>query len=155
MSDPRGLLTVFSDGASRGNPGPAGIGGRAVNGEGEVVAEVCEYLGETTNNVAEYLALITILESVAPLGFQKVRVLTDSVLVAEQVKGGFKVKSPALKPLAGRVRSLLESYREVEVTHVPREKNTECDLLANRAVDEGLAGLREPLIEQVKDSRLF
>ena len=155
MTDAQGLLTVCSDGASRGNPGPAGIGGRAVGPGGEVVAEVCEYLGVTTNNVAEYMALILILESVAPLGYEKVRVLTDSVLVAEQVKGGFKVKSPALKPLVGKAKGLLERYREVEVTHVPREKNTECDLLANRAVDEGLAGTKKPLLEEVEDSRLF
>lgn len=139
-------LIVFSDGAARGNPGPAGIGGQARDDKGKVLLEVREFLGETTNNVAEYHALIRVLEAAAGLGYGCVRIYTDSDLLANQVTGGFKVKSESLRPLVARVRSLLEAYRAVQVEHVPREKNTACDRLANRAIDEGLAGLREPIL---------
>ena len=142
------FLSVFSDGASRGNPGPAGIGGLARNAAGEIVLEVWEYLGETTNNVAEYYALIRILEESAKLGCDSVKVHTDSQLVANQVVGSFKVKSQALRPLVARVRALLDDYRTVQVDYIPREKNIECDRLANRGINEGLAGLREPILEK-------
>lgn len=148
-----GWLAVWSDGAARGNPGPAGAGGVAKDEDGQVLVEVAEYLGETTNNVAEYHALILVLERAAGLGFRKVRLHTDSELVANQVMGGFKVKSAALKPLVGRVKALLEPYRELQVERVPREKNTECDRLANLAIDEGLAGLKRPLLSG--DETLF
>lgn len=149
-----GLLQVYSDGASRGNPGPAGVGGMARDPGGRPVAETMEYLGETTNNVAEYRALISILEAVGDLGYARVRINTDSELVANQVSGGFKVKSAALRPLVARVRALLEPYSEVQVRHIPREKNYECDALANRAIDEGLAGSRDPVLP-VADDPLF
>lgn len=155
MSASKGLLLVWSDGAARGNPGPAGIGGMAKDEGGKVLALVSEYLGEATNNVAEYHALTAILEAARPLGFDCLRVHTDSVLVAKQVVGGFKVKSPALKPLVGRARALLEQYRKVEVVRIPREKNIECDALANKAVNEGLKGLKVPLLEASGESRLF
>lgn len=146
-----GQLEVYSDGASRGNPGPAGAGGLARDAGGRPVARVFEYLGETTNNVAEYYALIGILEEVKDLGYTRVRVNTDSELVANQVSGGFKVKSAALRPLVARVRGLLEPYSRVEVRHIPREKNYECDALANRAIDEGLAGSRDPVLPAADD----
>lgn len=148
----KGCLHVYSDGAARGNPGPAGIGGRATDAGGNVLLEVREYLGSATNNVAEYHALIAVLEAAASLGYDCVRVHTDSLLLANQVTGGFKVRSPALKPLVGRVRGLLEGYREVQVEHVPRAKNYQCDRLANRAVDEGLAGLRKPVLSEDDDA---
>lgn len=148
-------LYVYSDGASRGNPGPAGIGGLAMDQNGDVLVEVREYLGETTNNVAEYQALIRVLEESRGLGYEKIRVRTDSELMANQVTGAFKVKSKDLKPLAARARSILEGYRRVEVEHIPREKNTACDLLANRAIDEGLAGIIEPTLTGGDDEGLF
>lgn len=147
-------LYVYSDGGARGNPGPAGAGGLAKDESGRVLAEVCEFLGRATSNVAEYHALILVLEAAADLGFERVRVRTDSTLVASQVAGAWRVKSDNLKPLVGRVRRLLEPYREVEVKYIPREKNSECDALANRAIDEGLLGLKEPLLDG-EDSRLF
>lgn len=152
MTGVSGLLSVYSDGASRGNPGPAGIGGRALDERGKVVAEVREYLGEATNNVAEYHGLIRILEEVSTLGFDRVRVFTDSTLMANQITGGFRVKSKDLKPLVGKVLTLLDGFRSVQVEHIPREKNTECDTLANRAIDEGLAGERKPILEREGDS---
>jgi ribonuclease HI len=145
-------LEVRSDGASRGNPGPAGAGGLARDPRGRVLAKVSDYLGVTTSNVAEYHALIRILEESGALGFENVRISLDSKLVVNQVRGGFKVKSEALVPLFARVKTLLSSYRGVEVVHVPREKNTECDALANRAIDDGLAGRKQPIIEVEKES---
>lgn len=149
-----GCLHLYSDGAARGNPGPAGAGGQARDQGGKVLLEVREYLGVTTNNVAEYYALIKVLEASADLGYDCLKVHTDSELLVNQVNGGFKVKSSALKPLVARVKGLLEPYREVQVEHIPRAKNTECDRLANRAVDEGLAGLRDAVLT-VRDDALF
>jgi ribonuclease HI len=142
-----GWLHLYSDGAARGNPGPAGIGGQAKNSNGRVLLEVREYLGETTNNVAEYHALIRVLEESESLGYDRVKIHADSELVVNQVAGGFKVKSKALRPLVARVKGLLEGYGAVQVEHIPRAKNIECDRLANRAIDEGIAGLRKPILE--------
>lgn len=140
-----GWLYVYSDGASRGNPGPAGAGGLAKDARGRVLARVSDFLDVRTNNVAEYLALIRILEQSAGLGYRKVRIRLDSELVVNQLAGGFRVKSGNLKPLVARARTLLAAYDEVEVGHVPREKNYECDALANRAIDEWPAGNAEPV----------
>jgi ribonuclease HI len=145
-------IVVYSDGAARGNPGPAGIGGQAFGASGELLAEISEYLGETTNNVAEYWGLIRILEEVRAFENATLRIRTDSELVANQITGGFKVKSRSLRPLVDRVKQLLAGYGDVEVEHVPREKNTACDNLANRAVDEGLAGEKKPLLGSVDDT---
>ena len=151
---PTQWLYVYSDGGARGNPGPAGAGGLAKDESGRVLAEVCEFLGRATSNVAEYNALILVLEAVAGMPFERLRVRTDSTLVANQVTGAWRVKHNHLKPLVGRVRQLLEPYREVEVKYIPREKNSECDALANRAIEEGLLGHKEPLLDG-EDSRLF
>jgi ribonuclease HI len=145
-------LRVYSDGGSRGNPGPAGIGAIAMDTGGRVLIEVCEFLGKATNNVAEYYALIRVLEESRDLGFERLRAHTDSQLVANQVTGGYRVKNQGLKPLAARAKALLDEYREVEVQYIPREKNIECDALANKAMDEGLLGRKEPLLTQEEDS---
>lgn len=142
-----GWLHVFSDGAARGNPGPAGIGGRALDERGRLLVEVCDFLGGTTNNVAEYYALIRILEESGGLGYRRVKIHTDSELLANQLTGGFKVKSAALKPLLGRLKSLLSGFTRVEVESIPREKNTACDAIANRAIEEGLAGRKRAILE--------
>lgn len=148
-----GWLEICSDGASRGNPGPAGAGGQAKDENGRVLAEVSDFLGVATNNEAEYYALIRILEESAGLGYGKARLRLDSELVANQLTGGYRVKSRRLMPLLSRAKSLLAAFDEVEVTCVPREQNRDCDALANRAVDEWLAGNREPIIE--RDDSLF
>lgn len=137
-------LYVYSDGGSRGNPGPAGIGGLAKTGKDEVLVEVCEYIGTATNNVAEYQALIRILEECRGLVYKNIKIRTDSELVANQVKGLYKVKSKNVIPMVARVRSLLEPYREVQVMSIPRNENAECDKLANIAIDGGLRGEKEP-----------
>ncbi len=140
-------LHVYCDGAARGNPGPAGIGGQARDRRGRILVEVRDYLGEATNNVAEYHALIRVLEACAGLAYQRLMVHTDSELMANQVTGAFKVKSQSLRPLVARVKVLLEGYQVVQVEHIPREKNIACDRLANLAIDEGLAGSRAPILD--------
>jgi ribonuclease HI len=147
-------LRVYSDGASRSNPGPAGVGAQAIDRHGTVVAEVSEFLGRATNNVAEYQALILILEAVRHMGYRRLKVFTDSQLMANQITGGYRVKNQGLKPLAARVKALLDEYRNVEVQYIPRAKNTACDALANKAIDEGLKGLKEPVLT-TEEEQLF
>lgn len=157
MPDPGPLgewLYIYSDGGARQNPGPAGAGGLARNENGEVLAEISEFLGRATNNVAEYWALILILKESRALGYHRVRVRVDSTLVANQVTGAWRIKNQDLKPLVGKVRGLLDEYVEVEVKSIPREKNSECDALANKGIDDGLLGIKEPLLAS-EDSTLF
>ncbi|MBM4421586.1 MAG: ribonuclease HI family protein [Chloroflexi bacterium] len=131
-----GRYLLFADGAARGNPGPAGSGAALVDPDGKVVAEVMEYLGRATNNVAEYTALIIGLEEAKRRGIDAIDVRMDSKLVVEQVLGRWKVRHAGLEPLAARAIALLRSFPAIEVRHIPREENTIADLLSNRAIDE-------------------
>jgi ribonuclease HI len=132
-------VVVHTDGAARGNPGPAGIGVQITTADGEVLAEIAEGLGETTNNVAEYTAAIRGLERAAELGATEVTLRTDSQLLVNQLTGVYRVKTPHLQPLHERVRSLAAGFRRVTYEHVPRERNTDADRLANEGVDAWLA----------------
>lgn len=140
------FVDIFSDGASRGNPGPAGIGAVARDASGREVLRLSEYLGETTNNAAEYHALVTALEKLSGTGYRKIRINSDSELLIRQISGCFKVKSKRLMPLVKRVRELLAGYESVELKHIKRDENTECDRLANLAIEEGLSGSRKPVL---------
>lgn len=131
-------LVIYTDGASRGNPGPASYGFTVSDVSGKLLHEEGEYIGETTNNVAEYTAVINALNWVnKKYGNQKVQVnlFADSKLVAEQLSGRFKVKSLHLKPIIERIKILGLELGGVIYSHVPREKNTEADRLANQALD--------------------
>lgn len=135
-------FTIQADGGARGNPGPAGAGAVVRNATGEIVLEVSEFLGHATNNIAEYTAIMAALEGLAAqLGSDTknamVKVEMDSKLVVEQMKGNYKIKHPNLKPLAARVLSLVDMFKAVSFTHIPREKNKAADALANRAMDRG------------------
>jgi ribonuclease HI len=130
-----GRAHVYFDGASRGNPGPAAVGWVVVTGEG-IVAEGGERIGETTNNRAEYEALIAALEVAADVGFDRVDVRGDSQLIVEQVAGGWDVNDPGLRERRVRARELLDRFEEWTLTHVPREVNERADQLANEALDE-------------------
>ncbi len=130
------------DGAARGNPGPAGIGVQITDAAGMVVAEIAEGLGETTNNVAEYTAAIEGLKKARELGATRVHLLSDSLLLINQLTGRFRVKSPHLQPLHRQARELSAGFADVEFEHVRRERNTEADRLANEGVDSWLAGRR-------------
>jgi ribonuclease HI len=136
----RGVDTVviYCDGGARGNPGPAAIGAVILDGDREppeVLATVSERIGHATNNVAEYRALIAGLETATAFHARRVVVRADSMLVIRQVEGAWKVKQPHLRPLRDRVLQLLEPYAQVDLAHVPRERNVDADMLVNAALD--------------------
>lgn len=130
---------LFTDGASRGNPGEAGAGSVLLGDDGQELAARSLYLGQCTNNVAEYKALIMGLQSVLELDCGKVEIFLDSQLIVRQVQGQYKVKHPALKPLFEEVKELLAKINSWTVAHVPREQNKRADELANKGIDEKTA----------------
>lgn len=127
-------LIIYTDGASKGNPGDAGIGVIITAEDGSVLKEIGEYIGKTTNNVAEYSALVRGLEEAIKLGATSVELSTDSELMARQLAGIYKVKSPNIKPLFEQAVSLLRSFSNISMTHVVREYNKRADQLANEGV---------------------
>jgi ribonuclease HI len=132
----QGFWRLFCDGASRGNPGPAGAGAVIYNPQGEVSAQVSEYLGETTNNVAEYQALLLGLQAARRLGVHRLQVFADSQLVVEQLNGRYRVKSALLLPFWRLAHKALQAFASCSVSHVPRAENHQADLLANQAIDQ-------------------
>ncbi len=131
-----GHLTVYVDGASRGNPGRAAIGVVVCDANGEVVARVGEYIGRTTNNVAEYMALIFGMQEALLRGASELTVRTDSELVVKQVSGAYRTRDEGLKVLGKLVRHLQQGFSQFRVEHVSREDNKEADLLAGQAIEE-------------------
>lgn len=123
------------DGAARGNPGPAGIGIVIEDPAGAVRCEIGEPFGVTTNNVAEYSALIRALEEARALGCTRLEIYTDSELVAHQLNGRYAVKATHLLPLYRRARQMLAQFEHATVTHVPRRNNRRADALSNRGAD--------------------
>ena len=128
-------IEIYIDGASRGNPGDAGIGVKIIE-PGKEPREIKRYLGKMTNNQAEYAALIEALQSAKDLSSQPIRIFTDSQLVANQVNGLWKVKHEEIIPLNRKARSLFSEYGDITIQHIRREKNKEADRLANLAIDE-------------------
>ncbi len=131
-------VTVFCDGGSRGNPGPAAIGAVVLDASESpprVLATVSARIGVTTNNVAEYRALIAGLEAAAPFGARRLEVRADSMLVVQQLRGAWKVKQAHLRPLFEEARRLLARYEHVDLQHVPRDLNADADALVNAALD--------------------
>ena len=130
-------LLIHTDGAARGNPGPAGAGALLQDAEtGETVAEIARYLGERTNNYAEWTAVELALREAKDRGARIVDLRTDSELVARQIAGRYRVRHPDLKPIHARVMELLVALEGYTVGHVPRERNVEADRLSNVAIDE-------------------
>ena len=132
------VVVVFADGGSRGNPGPSAIGAVVIDPSTTPptrLAAVSERIGTTTNNVAEYKALIAGLQAAQRFSPSVVHVRADSKLVIEQLAGRWKVKQPHLKPLHAQARALLDGFERVDLAHVPREENTEADALVNAALD--------------------
>jgi ribonuclease HI len=129
---------LYVDGAARGNPGPAGAGAVILSPEGHVVARLGKFLGDSTNNVAEYMGLILGLRRAKAMGIKELDVFSDSELMVKQLAGDYAVKADHLRPLHEEARSLLKGFSEVEVRHVPREENAQADLMSNRAIDERL-----------------
>lgn len=135
-------VVIYSDGASKGNPGDAGIGVVISDTEGNVLCEVAEYIGKQTNNVAEYAALICGLKEAADLGATQVAICTDSELLARQLTGVYKVKAPNLKPLFEQAVVYLRVFERVTISHVVRELNKRADELANEGVRKHKSDLR-------------
>jgi len=130
---------LYTDGGSRGNPGPAGIGAILLTASGDVVEELADSIGTATNNVAEYQALLAGLELALDRGVERLDVFLDSELVVRQVNGQYKVKDAGLKPLHAQACQLLSRFHEIEVKHVRREQNAEADRLVNEAIDAAQA----------------
>lgn len=130
-----GLLVVRIDGGSRGNPGPSAIGVLLEDVEGNVLEEVAARIGTTTNNVAEYQALITGLETALDRGARRVRILSDSELLVKQMRQEYRVRDPELKELFLEAVALVRRFARVEIKHVPRSENAAADALVNKALD--------------------
>lgn len=129
-------LTAFVDGAARGNPGPAGAGAFFPDdGRGGGPVERFESLGHATNNEAEYAALLLALKTAHEQGATELKIFADSLLLAEQINGRFRVKAANLKPLFQEAILLAKTFATFSITHVPREKNKDADRLANRGAD--------------------
>ncbi len=131
------MLIAYTDGGSRGNPGPAGYGVQIIDAaDGTIVAELSEALGSATNNVAEYRALLAALSWATANGIDQLHVRADSELLVKQMRGEYRVKHPGLQPLHEQARTLCRRIGRVTFEHVRREHNREADRLANRAMDE-------------------
>jgi probable phosphoglycerate mutase len=131
-------VTAYCDGGSRGNPGPAGYGVLIEDLDGQKLAELSEYLGKTTNNVAEYSALLGALEWALREGRSRLRVVADSELLVKQIQGRYKVASPDLRPLYEEAKRRVARLDGFRIEHVLRGKNQKADRLANAAMDRGM-----------------
>jgi ribonuclease HI len=140
------------DGGSRGNPGPAAYGVVIRDPRGEIVARLKKYIGQTTNNVAEYFGLIAALDYAETHSVRALRVLSDSELMVKQLRGQYKVKSEDLKPLFERAKKMSQSLESFRIEHVYREQNREADALVNQAMDETSRGNSTSATETEKPS---
>ena len=136
-------LTAHCDGGSRGNPGPAGFGAVLEDADGRVVARLSEFLGVQTNNYAEYSGLLAVLRWALENGHPRLRVVSDSELMVNQMKGRYKVGSPVLRPLWEEARGMARRLERFEISHTLRGGNKEADRLANEAMDRGMGKGRE------------
>jgi len=132
----QGFWRLYCDGASRGNPGPAGAGVALYNPQEDLKAARSWYLGETTNNVAEYQALILGLKLARQLGVTRIQVFSDSQLLVRQISGRYRVKAPHLLPLWRQAKQELQNFEACAISQVPREINSQADGLANQAIDK-------------------
>jgi ribonuclease HI len=135
-----GLVTIFTDGASRGNPGPSAFAYILQLPDGQVIEEKGR-LEDTTNNVAEYTALLRALAHARQLGAHRLDLRADSELMVRQLLGQYKVKNEGLRPLYEEVRDLWDQFETVSIRHVPREENRQADRLCNEILD---AGVKKP-----------
>ena len=127
-------VVIHTDGASRGNPGPAAIGATIKDRQGKIITSISQRIGRTTNNQAEYRAIIAALENAISLGVSQVDMRSDSELVVRQINGQYRVKNVSLKPLYQQVKQLQSQFESFTITHIPRQQNVEADILANLAL---------------------
>ncbi len=128
-------LIINVDGGARGNPGPAAIGIVVRDPAGEVLTDLAETIGEATNNVAEYRALIRGIDLAVEMGADELEIRGDSELVVKQMLGQYKVKHPDMKPLHAEAKEALAGLSDWSISHVRREQNSEADALVNQALD--------------------
>ena len=133
LNDRKVIINV--DGAARGNPGPAAIGAILKDETGNITGRISRSIGVTTNNQAEYQAVIVALEKAISSGATQVVLKSDSELVVNQINGQYKIKNTALRPLYQQVVRLIGSLESFSITYIPREQNNEADGLANKALD--------------------
>jgi ribonuclease HI/probable phosphoglycerate mutase len=133
-------VSLYCDGASRGNPGPSGAGVVLLDEKGEQIFELSRYLDNGTNNEAEYRALARGLEAAADLGVKRIEIFLDSELVVRQLSGKYKVRNPRLRSLFDQTVSRLQQFDDYAIFHVGRELNQQADRLAKEAIDRGLRG---------------
>ncbi len=137
-STPGGAITAHCDGGARGNPGPAGFGVEITDSNGNVLAELSEFLGFRTNNYAEYSGLLASLQYALDHNHRSLKVISDSELMVKQIQGRYKVNSPDLKPLWQEAKNRIAKLDRFEIAHALRHKNKEADRLANEAMDRGM-----------------
>lgn len=130
------MIKIYTDGSSRGNPGPAGIGILIIDDKGNEVKRISEYIGETTNNIAEYSALLRAVIECKKRKIYSVEFFTDSELLVNQLNKVYKIKNEGLKPLYVKLLSKLMNFRDWSIRHIPREENKIADFLANQALDK-------------------
>lgn len=130
-------IEIYIDGASKGNPGPSGIG-VVITRDGETIKNISSYIGNATNNVAEYSALVYALQEALMLKAENIKVNTDSQLLYRQVKKIYKIKNPNILGLYNQVTHLMSAFKEVSLNHIAREHNRGADKLANRAIREAI-----------------
>ena len=128
-------LTIYIDGASRGNPGPAGVGVIIYDEKKKIVDEICEYIGRTTNNVAEYRALLRALSQARSLGAETLTIYSDCELLVRQMAGEYRVKDKTLRHFYQGARANLKSFRKVNIRYIARKKNKRADRLANKGIN--------------------
>jgi probable phosphoglycerate mutase len=133
-----GWFTAHCDGGSRGNPGPSGYGAVIEDPSGQTVARLSQFLGTQTNNYAEYSGLLAVLTWALENRTKHLRVVSDSELMVKQMKGQYKVSSPALRPLWEKARALARKLDRFEIRHTLRGGNKQADRLANEAMDKGM-----------------
>ena len=132
------ILKIYSDGASRGNPGEAAAAALIYDQDDNLLEEHSSYLGKTTNNIAEYRALLLGLRRARELGAREVEVFADSQLIIRQMRGEYRVKHQALKPLFLQARELAAAFARVEFNFIPRAKNKRADALANQVLNQNI-----------------
>ncbi len=129
-------LTIFTDGGARGNPGPAATGIVVKDQSGKILANYGEYLGEQTNNFAEYSAAISGLKKAKELGAEEIELLVDSKLVCEQLNRNWKVKHPNIQKLFIQAWNEIQGFKKVKIAHVERALNKEADAEVNKVLDD-------------------
>jgi ribonuclease HI len=136
-SRPDSFIIAYTDGGARGNPGPSGFGVYVTDNKGNRLAELSQYLGHQTNNVAEYSALLAALEWAVGHGHRSVQVVSDSELMVKQIRGVYKVSNSALQELHAKAKKLISQLDWFDIRHVLRGQNQNADRLANEAMDKG------------------